>query len=297
MQFLQPGTNSLFIKCLYIHFIGINLICSKCFSGLDFWLFLGLVYLFSYNQTTADDYTHIVHAWWWWSKVYLYTAYQCVSETISKRWSSNYLLTQVTSGITVHKVICFVIYIHFRVLRHICGCLQRTVAKRWPDNAIVKPRVVSGFIFLRLLCPAIVNPRNFNLVTEPPADSAIRTLKLLAKSLINLANLVEVGTKEPYMEAVGPFIVDNKPKMMSFLNDLAVSYSHCYHPTMKYLKYMKYFFQNFVTHLVLHVFHLHSGEILWPGNMYQRLTHHTILYRKKIFIGIEIIPFCWWQIW
>ena len=133
------------------------------------------------------------------------------------------MLTQVTSGITVHKVICFVIYIHYRVLRHICGCLQRTVAKRWPDNAIVKPRVVSGFIFLRLLCPAIVNPRNFNLVTEPPADSAIRTLKLLAKSLINLANLVEVGTKEPYMEAVGPFIVDNKPKMMSFLNDLAVS--------------------------------------------------------------------------
>ena len=134
------------------------------------------------------------------------------------------------------------VYIHYRVLRHICGCLQRTVAKRWPDNAIVKPRVVSGFIFLRLLCPAIVNPRNFNLVTEPPADSAIRTLKLLAKSLINLANLVEVGTKEPYMEAVGPFIVDNKPKMMSFLNDLAVSYSHCNHPTMKYLKYMKYFF-------------------------------------------------------
>lgn len=110
-----------------------------------------------------------------------------------------------------------------RVLRHICGCLQRTVAKRWSDNEIVKPRVVSGFIFLRLLCPAIVNPRNFNLVTEPPAEPASRTLKLVAKSLINLANLVEVGTKELYMEAVGPFIVDNKNRMVTFLNELAVS--------------------------------------------------------------------------
>ena len=114
-------------------------------------------------------------------------------------------------------------FIICRVLRHICGCLQRTVAKQWPDNEIVKPRVVSGFIFLRLLCPALVNPRNYNLVTEPPAEPASRTLKLVAKSLINLANLVEVGTKELYMEAVGPFIVDNKNRMVTFLNELAVS--------------------------------------------------------------------------
>ncbi|XP_067934605.1 ras GTPase-activating protein 1-like [Watersipora subatra] len=107
------------------------------------------------------------------------------------------------------------------VLRDICGCLQRTVSKQWPDNEIVKPRVVSGFIFLRLLCPALVNPRSYNLVVEPPAESATRTLKLVAKSLINLANLVEVGTKELYMEAVGPFIVDNKNRMVTFLNELA----------------------------------------------------------------------------
>lgn len=68
-----------------------------------------------------------------------------------------------------------------------------------------------------------MNPRNFNLVTEPPAEPASRTLKLVAKSLINLANLVEVGTKELYMEAVGPFIVDNKNRMVTFLNELAVS--------------------------------------------------------------------------
>ena len=30
---------------------------------------------------------------------------------------------------------------------------------RWPQERLVKTRVVSGFIFLRLLCPAILNPR------------------------------------------------------------------------------------------------------------------------------------------
>ena len=61
-----------------------------------------------------------------------------------------------------------------RTLRYICACLQRdvqnrcrniywdfawTLSPRWPQERLVKTRVVSGFIFLRLLCPAILNPR------------------------------------------------------------------------------------------------------------------------------------------
>ena len=49
-------------------------------------------------------------------------------------------------------------------LRFICGCLQRTVAAKWPNDQLVKTRVVGSFIFLRLLCPAILNPRQFGLV-------------------------------------------------------------------------------------------------------------------------------------
>lgn len=30
---------------------------------------------------------------------------------------------------------------------------------KWPNERLVKTRAVSGFIFLRLLCPAILNPR------------------------------------------------------------------------------------------------------------------------------------------
>merc|ERR1719259_845359 len=107
------------------------------------------------------------------------------------------------------------------VLRYICGCLQKSVSSKWPENEIVRTRVVSVFIFLRLLSPAIRNPKSFNLITETPSETADRTLTLVAKCLQNLANLVEFGAKEPYMNVVNPFIVRNKARMVEFLNELS----------------------------------------------------------------------------
>ncbi|CAG0896577.1 unnamed protein product [Darwinula stevensoni] len=51
-----------------------------------------------------------------------------------------------------------------RTVRYICGCLQRSVMAKWPEERLVRTRVISGFIFLRLLCPAILNPRQFSLL-------------------------------------------------------------------------------------------------------------------------------------
>jgi len=108
-----------------------------------------------------------------------------------------------------------------RTLRYICYCLQRNVMTKWPNERLVKTRVVSGFIFLRLLCPAILNPRQFNLLSEPPAPVATRSLVMIAKCLQNLANLVEFGVKESYMEVVNPFILKNKERMVVFLDHLS----------------------------------------------------------------------------
>ncbi|KAL3867273.1 hypothetical protein ACJMK2_044487 [Sinanodonta woodiana] len=107
------------------------------------------------------------------------------------------------------------------VLRFICCCLQKTVMAKWPEDENVRTRVVSGFIFLRLLCPAILNPKSFNLISETPSEQAGRTLKLVAKSLQNLANLVEFGGKEAYMSGVNSFITKNKSKMVQFLDELS----------------------------------------------------------------------------
>ncbi|RXN02481.1 ras GTPase-activating 1-like protein [Labeo rohita] len=105
-------------------------------------------------------------------------------------------------------------------LRFIYGCLQKAVQQKWPRNTTMRTRVVSGFVFLRLICPAIVNPRIFNIIADPPSPIASRTLTLVAKAVQNLANLVEFGAKEPYMEGVNPFIKSNKHRMIKFLDDL-----------------------------------------------------------------------------
>ena len=109
-----------------------------------------------------------------------------------------------------------------RTLRYICSCLQKKVMSRWPQERLVRTRVVSGFVFLRLLCPAILNPRHFNLISETPSHNASRSLIMVAKCLQNLANLVEFGGKEPYMEVVNPFILKNKERMVYYLDQLSV---------------------------------------------------------------------------
>ncbi|CAL1535836.1 unnamed protein product [Lymnaea stagnalis] len=106
-------------------------------------------------------------------------------------------------------------------LRFVCNCLQKRARAKWPSDDTVKTRVISGFIFLRLLCPAIINPKSFNLVSENPSETAARTLKLVAKALQNLANLVDVGPKEAYMEVVQPFVKKNKDRMISYLDELS----------------------------------------------------------------------------
>jgi len=101
-----------------------------------------------------------------------------------------------------------------RTLRYICGCLQKAAVAKWPHERLVRTRVVSGFIFLRLLCPAVLNPRSFNLLPEPPPPHAARSLVMVAKCLQNLANLVEFGGKEPYMEVCTfPFCIDSNLEM------------------------------------------------------------------------------------
>lgn len=82
-----------------------------------------------------------------------------------------------------------------RSVRYICNCLQKTVQAKWPTERLVRTRVVSGFIFLRLLCPSLLSPRQFGLVAETPPTAATRTLVMVAKCLQNLANLIEFGGK------------------------------------------------------------------------------------------------------
>ncbi|KAJ1560603.1 hypothetical protein HK405_006534, partial [Cladochytrium tenue] len=60
--------------------------------------------------------------------------------------------------------------------------------------------VVSGFLFLRFFCPAVLSPNLFGIVADYPAPGAARNLTLVAKIIQNLANLSDFGNKEQFMK-------------------------------------------------------------------------------------------------
>lgn len=106
-------------------------------------------------------------------------------------------------------------------VRYICSSIKSAVSLKWPNDHLVRTRAVSAFIFFRLICPAILNPRQFGLISDMPSETALRTLILVAKSLQNLANLIEFGTKEPWMEVVNPFILKNKSRMIKYIDEIS----------------------------------------------------------------------------
>lgn len=78
-------------------------------------------------------------------------------------------------------------------IRFILAFMQDLVKRKWPHEPLARTRVVSGFLFLRLICPTILNPKQFNLISETPSENAIRNLTLVAKCLQSLANLTETS--------------------------------------------------------------------------------------------------------
>ena len=56
-----------------------------------------------------------------------------------------------------------------------------------------------------------------------PSEGSLRTMKLVAKAVQNLANLVSFKTKEPFMTSLNPFIVRHMPDMIKFIDKLSVS--------------------------------------------------------------------------
>ncbi|XP_048484401.1 ras GTPase-activating protein 1 isoform X2 [Plutella xylostella] len=127
------------------------------------------------------------------------------------------ILDQITLSIFTSPEACP------RPVRYRCACLQRAAVAKWPNERFARTRVVSGFIFLRLICPALVEPRAWALCSGAPPPHAQRSLLMVAKCLQNLANLIEFGAKEPYMEVVNPFILKNKERMVVFLDQLSAA--------------------------------------------------------------------------
>ncbi|KAJ5729945.1 uncharacterized protein N7483_004453 [Penicillium malachiteum] len=102
-----------------------------------------------------------------------------------------------------------------RIFRHVRACAE----DRYGDFLrSVTYSSVSGFLFLRFFCPAILNPKLFGLLKDHPRPRAQRTLTLIAKALQGLANMTTFGNKEPWMEPMNRFLVGNRAEFKQFVD-------------------------------------------------------------------------------
>ncbi|KAI0389523.1 Rho GTPase activation protein [Xylariaceae sp. FL0594] len=106
-------------------------------------------------------------------------------------------------------------------LRSILKYVRAVAEDRYGDFLrTVNYTSVSGFLFLRFICPAILNPKLFGLLRDYPRPRAQRTLTLITKGLQALANLSQFGKKESWMEPMNKFLSQNRQSFKDFVDQL-----------------------------------------------------------------------------
>ncbi|KAI9849928.1 MAG: hypothetical protein M1837_000142 [Sclerophora amabilis] len=117
------------------------------------------------------------------------------------------------------------------ILRHVQACAE----DRFELLRSVKYSSVSGFLFLRFFCPAVLNPRLFGLLKgefvtfrilhllpltslDNPRPKAQRALTLIAKSLQGLGNMSSFGIKESWMEPMNQCLTSHRQGFKDFID-------------------------------------------------------------------------------
>lgn len=90
-----------------------------------------------------------------------------------------------------------------------------------PDDKVTSLNCLSAFIFLRFFCPAILNPKLFYLTKNHQTGHAQRTLTLIAKVLLNLANRQEFSVhKEPHLVRMNSFLEKHQPEVYDYFDKI-----------------------------------------------------------------------------
>ncbi|WYZ41686.1 hypothetical protein EsH8_V_000581 [Colletotrichum jinshuiense] len=106
-------------------------------------------------------------------------------------------------------------------LRSILKYIRAVAEDRYGDwLRTVTYTSVSGFLFLRFICPAILSPKLFGLLRDHPRPRAQRTLTLVAKALQALGNLSTFGKKEEWMEPMNKFLGSNRQSVKDYIDTI-----------------------------------------------------------------------------
>ena len=137
-------------------------------------------------------------------------------EDLQKNWSVLLsLTTKIWKGISSSAARCP------PELRHILKYVRAVAEDRYGDFLrSVAYTSVSGFLFLRFFCPALLNPKLFGLLRDHPQPKAQRALTLIAKSLQALANLSTFGAKESWMEPMNKFLSNNRQDVKQYIDQV-----------------------------------------------------------------------------
>eukprot|EP01132_Coremiostelium_polycephalum_P003622 gene3622-4511_t len=90
--------------------------------------------------------------------------------------------------------------------REICNYISKVVSEHFPGN---EKMAIGGIMFLRFICPAIISPESFGIISTGTLSKEIRrALVLSTKVLQNLAN-GQMGVRESYMANLNSFVNEN----------------------------------------------------------------------------------------
>lgn len=102
---------------------------------------------------------------------------------------------------------------------YICHTIYTEVEKKFPDYAYI---AVGSFVFLRFICPALVNPEAENIIEISSACES-RPLITLAKAIQNIANGSDNIIKWPSLASQSEFLSDCSSKIFNFLKELCAA--------------------------------------------------------------------------
>lgn len=106
-------------------------------------------------------------------------------------------------------------------LRHILKYIRGVAEDRFGEfKRSATYTAVSGFLFLRFICPAILSPKLCGLLRDFPRAKAQRTLTLVAKTLQKLSNLGTFGKREEYMEPMNRFLTSHRPAFRDYIDQV-----------------------------------------------------------------------------
>jgi hypothetical protein len=108
-------------------------------------------------------------------------------------------------------------------LRHILKYVRAVAEDRYGDFSFSRTAAytsVSGFLFLRFICPAILSPKLFGLLRDHPRPRAQRTFTLIAKALQKMANMSTFGKREEWMEPMNRFLNAQKTSFKLYIDEV-----------------------------------------------------------------------------